>query len=115
MNTTFRNANSKVYNAVLVPMVEHKRLQSIHETVSLLYKYNRLIDNIEYGRDIYIFPIWVFFHEYSRMEVLHGKEEGISLAPQYHFHQLHRHLDILNVSGAVTAESSPLYIDSRRT
>ena len=55
MNTTFRNANSKVYNAVLVPMVEHKRLQSIHETVSLLYKYNRLIDNIEYGRDIYFF------------------------------------------------------------
>ena len=55
MNTTFRNANLKIYNAVSVPMVAHKRLQSIHETVSLLYKYSRLIDSVEYGREISFF------------------------------------------------------------
>ena len=40
-----------------------------------------------------------------------GKGEGISLIPHYHFHPLHRHLDI---SRAMTAESSPLHITSSR-
>ena len=39
-------------------------------------------------------------------------EGGISLTPQYHFHQLHSHLDI---SRATAAESSPLHIGSSRT
>ena len=39
-------------------------------------------------------------------------EGGISLTPPYHFHPLHRHLDI---SRAITAESSPLHIASSRT
>ena len=34
---------------------------------------------------------------------------GISLTPHYHFHPLHRHLDIRR---AITAESSPLHIAS---
>ena len=38
-----------------------------------------------------------------------GKGEGISLTPHYYFHPLHRHLDI---SRAITAESSPLHIAS---
>ena len=58
------------------------------------------------------FSIWVFFHEHSRITGLQGKEEGISLTPHYHFHPLHRHLDI---SRAITAESSPLRIASSRT
>ena len=37
-----------------------------------------------------------------------GKGEGTSLTPLYHFHPLHRHLDI---SWAITAESSPLPIE----
>ena len=40
-----------------------------------------------------------------------GEGEGISLTPHYHFHPLHRHLDI---SRAITAESSPLHIASSR-
>ena len=40
-----------------------------------------------------------------------GEGEGISLTPHYHFHPLHRHLDI---SWAITAESSPLHIASSR-
>ena len=35
---------------------------------------------------VYIFSIWVFFHEHSRITGLQGKEEGISLTPRYHFH-----------------------------
>ena len=56
--------------------------------------------------------IWVFFHEHSRITGLQKKGESISLTPHYHFHPLHRHLDI---SRAITAESSPLHIASSRT
>ena len=52
--------------------------------------------------------IWLFFHEHSRIKGLQGKGEGISLTPHYHFHPLHRHLDI---SWAITAESSLLHIE----
>ena len=49
----------------------------------------------------------VFVNEHSRITGLQGKGEGISLTPHYYFHPLHRHLDI---SRAITAESSPLHI-----
>ena len=52
------------------------------------------------------------FHEHSRITGLQGKGEGIPLAPHYHFHPLHGHLDI---SRGITAESSPLRIASSRT
>ena len=38
--------------------------------------------------------------------------EAISLSPLYHFHPLHRYLDISQV---ITAESSPLHIASSQT
>ena len=60
----------------------------------------------------FFFSIWVFFHEHSRITGLQGKGEGISLTPHYHFHPLHRQL---NISRAITAESSPLHIASSRT
>ena len=41
-----------------------------------------------------------------------GSTEKISLTPHYHFHRLHRHLDI---NRAITAESSPLHISSSQT
>ena len=56
-----------------------------------------------------LFSIRVFFHDHPRITGLQGKGEGISLTPRYHFHPLHRHLDI---SRAITAESSPLHIAS---
>ena len=60
----------------------------------------------------FFFSIWVFFHEHSRFTGQQGKGEGIFLTPLYHFHPLHRHLDI---SPAITAESSPLLIAGSRT
>ena len=60
----------------------------------------------------FFFSVRVFFHEHSRIAGLQGKREGISLIANYHFHPLHRHLDI---SRAITAESSPLHIASSRT
>ena len=56
--------------------------------------------------------MWVFFHKHSQMTGLKGKWEGILLTPHYHFHPLHRHLDI---SRAITTESSLLRIASSRT
>ena len=58
-------------------------------------------------KDFFFFSIWVFFHEHSRFTGQQGKGKGIYLTPPYHFHPLHRHLDI---SRAITAESSPLQI-----
>ena len=60
----------------------------------------------------FFFSIWVFFHEHSLFTGQQGKGEGIFLTPLYHFHPLHRHLDI---SRAIIAESSPLHIGSSRT
>ena len=59
----------------------------------------------------FLFSIGVFFHNHSRITGLQGKMEGISLTSHYHFHSLHRHLDI---SQEITAESSPLHIGSSR-
>ena len=44
-----------------------------------------------------IFFVSVFFFEYSRFTGQQGKGEAISLYPFYHFHSLHRHLDISQV------------------
>ena len=60
----------------------------------------------------FFFSILVFFHEHSRFTGQQGKGEGIYLTPLYHFHPLHGHLDI---SRAITAESSPLHIAGSRT
>ena len=51
------------------------------------------------------FSIWVFFHEHYRFTGQQGKREGIYLTFLNHFHLLHRHV---NISRAITAESSPL-------
>ena len=59
----------------------------------------------------HFFSIWVFFHECSRITGLLWKGEGIPSTPLYHFHPLHRQLDI---TWATTAESSPLHIASSR-
>ena len=60
----------------------------------------------------FLFSIWVFFHEHSRFTGQQGKGGAITLTPLYHFHPLHRQLDI---SRAITAGSSPLHIASSRT
>ena len=48
-----------------------------------------------------------YLSHYLRIKGLQGKGEGISLTSHYHFHPLHRHLDI---SLAITAEGSPPHI-----
>ena len=55
---------------------------------------------------IFFLSIWFFFYNHSWIAELLGKGEGISLTLHYHIHPLHRHLDI---SWAITAESSPLH------
>ena len=64
------------------------------------------------SEDLFFFSIWVFYHDHSRITGPQGKGEGISLTPHYHFHPLHRHLDISRV---ITAESSPLHVASSRS
>ena len=59
--------------------------------------------------------IFVYLGFLSRPFTNHRTEwkgKGISLTPDQHFHPRHRHLDI---SRAISAESSPLHIASSRT
>ena len=63
-------------------------------------------------RIFFLFSIWVFYHEHSQFPGQQGKGEAIFLILFYHFHPLHRHLEI---GQAITAESSLLYIASTRT
>ena len=79
---------------------------------TLFPAYISYLSNVICNTDNIFFSIWVFSHDHSRITGLQGKGEGISLTPHYHFHPLHRHLDI---SRAITAESSPLHIASSRT
>ena len=65
-----------------------------------------------FSQPFFFFSIRVFFLDHSRNTGLQGEGEGISLTSHYHFHPLHRHLDI---SRAITAESSPLHMAGRRT
>ena len=60
---------------------------------------------------LYLFFV---FHDYSRFTGQQRDGEAISLTPLYHFHPLHRYL---NISWVITARSSPLHIylpDSNR-
>ena len=59
---------------------------------------------------VWFFFFYLGFHEHSLFTGRQGKGEGIFLTPLYHFHPLHRHLDI---SRAITAENSPLHIATR--
>ena len=54
--------------------------------------------------------ILVFFHERSRFTGQQTKGAGISLTPHYHFHPLHRRL---NISRAITGEYLPHIATSR--
>ena len=75
---------------------------------------SKLIENKKYmyAHECIFFSIWIFSHDHSRIAGLQGKGEGISLTSHYHFHPLHRRLDISQV---ITAESSPLHIASSQT
>ena len=94
--------------------IPHK--QFIIIIIIITHPYNRTLTKLRFNKSFYqhssFFSIWVFFHEYSRITGLQGQEEGISLTPHYQFHPLHRHLDI---SWAITTETSPLHIASSRT
>ena len=60
----------------------------------------------------YFFLSGFSFTNIHESQDFRGRGGGISLTPHYHFQPLHRHLDI---SRAVTAESSPLHIASSQT
>ena len=74
------------------------------------YKSRKIRESLEIK--IFFFLSGFFFQEHSQFTGQQGKGEVIYLTPAYHFHLLHRHLDIYR---AITAESSPLHIAGNRT
>ena len=68
--------------------------------------------HLEFFWSIYFFSIWVFFHEHSQFAGQQEKGETISFTPLFRLHPFHRHLDI---TWAITTESSPQHITSSPT
>ena len=85
-----------------------------HELVSNIDVEKTCFFNVKLKLLFFFFFFYLFFF-LLRTFTIHttaGEVAGIYLTPLYHFHPLHRHLDITR---AITAESSPLHIASRRT
>ena len=78
---------------------------------NLMSKTNETIspENIRFF--FFFFCIWLLFQEYSRFTGQQVKGEAISLYPFYHFHPIHRLLDIIWV---IVTEISPLSIAGSR-
>ena len=96
-------------------MIEWQRLwkntSKINADILLLAMLKKYLNDISLSSDIF-FSIEVFFHDHSWITGLLGKGEGIPLTPHYQLHPLYRYLDI---SQAITAESSLLHMGSSRT
>ena len=76
-------------------------------------KQNKLLISLilKESKRLFFFSIWGFFQEHLRFTEQQEKREAISLIPLYHFHPLHRNIDI---SRAITAKCSSLHIASSR-
>ena len=86
--------------------------QTFCSFISFIYLFQSLTDFSETFCSPLIYFLFIYLGLLSGPFTNHrtaGEEEGISLTPHYHFHPLHRHLDI---SLSFTAESSPLYVGS---
>ena len=74
--------------------------------LSLLHRWKKSSVSVLWKK-FFFFSVRVFFREHSRFTEQQEKGEALSLASLYHFHPLHRHLDI---SPVIAAEISPLHI-----
>ena len=71
--------------------------------VKVMYSGLKMLETIT--TEAIVFLSWFFFQEHLEFIGQQGKREAISLTPLYHFHLLHRHLDVCQV---ITAERSLL-------
>ena len=78
-------------------------------TIALVLFFNYCMLISFFSTQLFFFVIWIFFQKHSRFTGQQGKGDGISLTPLYHFHPLHRHLEI---SQGITVESSLHHIIS---
>ena len=94
------------------PSSKHKKTSSFLKLSARLVPncatYNKCFVHESWSKEKLVFFYLGFLSSTSRFTRQQGKGEGIYLTPLYHFHPLHRHLDI---SREITAESSPLHID----
>ena len=81
MTSWIKNQLTKLYNAISVPVTATRdalteRLQSIHETASLLY--NRMVENMGYGQE----TLKDIVEKEAEQE--HQQEEDVDLTPHRH-------------------------------
>ena len=113
MDTNILNIKCvSLWSTLCKPCQCRSKYYSFHESTHISSLSGFGISKALLDEAFFFFPIWVFFHEHSRITGPQGKEEGIYLTPHYHFHPLHRQLDIRR---AITAESSPLPLASSQT
>ena len=97
ISANFSNCDGVYYQKRIISTTGECALKKSSATLVFLYCD---INQFNQSMEISFFSTCVFFDNHSRIKGLQGKGEGISLTPQYHFHPLHRHLDI---SRAITA------------
>ena len=93
---------------------ENSIRNALKEEIVILVNYSSkiLLAHLFFFFFFFFLSTWVFFYEHSWFIGQQGMGEGIYITLLYHFHPLHRHLDI---SRAITTESSPVHIGSSRT
>ena len=83
----------------------------LHKTYGVLRAANHSVGSGTPKNDAFFYYLGFLSRTFRIHGTQQGKGEGIYLTPLYHFHPLHRHLDISRV---ITAESSPLHIAGSR-
>ena len=86
-----------------------RSLKMFSSDVKRFNKVNSLCIGFTFNFLFNFFSLWVFFCDHSRFKSQQGKGKAMSLTPLYHFHPLHRYLDIRR---EITAKISLLRVKS---
>ena len=112
--TTIPGAHNSIYLIMFLKLANAHMFGSNSIKIKLTHNWNKVICKIHFSSFFFFsfyrgFISWPFTNHNTAKE----NEEGITVIPHYHFHPLHRQLDI---SWVITAERrSPLHIGSSWT
>ena len=105
--------NTLIKMMLKIILFSPKKLHSMSKLLALLriYDDSTLKNFVNRGAQPGILMSFFFYLGLLSRTFTNRRTEGISLTPHYHFHTLHRHLDI---SRAIAVEGSPLHIANNR-
>ena len=115
MTSWMRNTISKLYNAVSAPAAATRdtlaeRLQSVRETASLLY--NKMIDNIGYGRERLKNIVEKEAREEGKGEMQQQDEEEYDTVPEINLVHEGRRMKEFRVNGNLNNANTRMIMDN---